>query len=137
MKVFQGVLKLTSTKNLTFSKGLNPHMYCLPVAKPKTYCKAAVSTDTNFFFGSVSTPHPIASKEKAGGAAGICNTTTAISHVAWVFEQEAALENLEAFMSLNGANFYGLVATSTDNIRCKNRLVAWRLSKPLRWVTTM
>ena len=134
------MLNLTPTKNLTFSKGLNPHMYCLPVAKPKTYRKAirkaAVSSNTNFFFGSVSAPHPIASKEKAGGAAGICNTPTAISHVAWVFEQGAALENLEAFMSLNGANFYGL-ATSTDTICCKNRLVAWRLSKPLRWVTTM
>jgi dihydroorotase len=97
-------------------------MYCLPVAKQqkdrKAICDAAVSGDARFFFGSDSAPHPVSAKEKAGAAAGIFNIPTAISHVAAVFEAEAALENIEAFMSLNGARFYGL-NPNTDTVTLK------------------
>jgi dihydroorotase len=107
--------------NDIFAKGLNPHMYCLPVAKRQTDRKAirdaAVSGDIRFFFGSDSAPHPVSAKKKAG-AAGIFNIPTAISHIAAFFEAEAALENLEAFMSLNGARFYGL-NPNTDTITLK------------------
>lgn len=109
-------------RNNIFSGGFDPHMYCLPVAKRKVdrvaIRKAAVSGDARFFFGSDSAPHPIVAKEKTGGAAGIFNIPTAISHVAQVFENEAAIENLEAFISLNGADFYGL-ATKEDTITLK------------------
>jgi dihydroorotase len=99
-------------RNRIFAGGLNPHMYCLPVAKRKADLlavrKAAVSGDPRFFFGSDSAPHRVLDKEKAGAAAGIFNLPTAIACIAQVFEAEKALDKLEAFMSLNGARFYGL-----------------------------
>ena len=70
--------------------------------------KAAASGDSRFFFGSDSAPHRVADKEKAGGAAGIFNMPTALPCIAQVFETEGVLDNLEAFMSLNGARFYGM-----------------------------
>jgi len=70
--------------------------------------KAAVAGDPRFFFGSDLAPHRQSDKEKAGGAAGIFNIPTALPYVAQVFEAERALNNLESFMSLNGAQFYGL-----------------------------
>jgi dihydroorotase len=103
---------LLINRNSMFAGGLNPHMYCLPVAKREldrlAICEAAVSGDAHFFFGSDSAPHRVADKEKAGGAAGIFNMPTALSYIVQVFEAEGALDNLEAFMSLNGARFYGL-----------------------------
>jgi dihydroorotase len=106
-------------RNRIFAGGVNPHMYCLPVAKRKAdrlaVRQAAVSGDPRFFFGSDSAPHRIVDKEKAGGAAGIFNMPVAMACIAQVFEAEAALENLEAFMSLNGARFYGL-PINTDSI---------------------
>lgn len=106
-------------RNRIFAGGLNPHMYCLPVAKRKADLlairKAAVSGDPRFFFGSDSAPHRVIDKEKAGGAAGIFNMPTAIACIAQVFEAEGALDKLEAFMSLNGARFYGL-PTNPDTI---------------------
>jgi dihydroorotase len=101
-------------RNRIFAGGLNPHMYCLPVAKRKAdrlaVRQAAVSGDPHFFFGSDSAPHRMIDKEKAGGAAGIFNMPVAMACIAQVFEAEEALDNLEAFMSLNGARFYGLAA---------------------------
>ena len=95
-----------------FTGGLNPHMFCLPVAKREAdrlaIRKAAVSGDPRFFFGSDSAPHRLPDKEKAGGAAGVFNMPTALPYIVQVFEAEAAIGNLEAFLSLNGARFYGL-----------------------------
>ena len=105
-----------------FAGGLNPHMYCLPVVKRESdriaICEAAVSGDPRFFFGSDSAPHPVTDKEKTGGAAGIFNSPTALPYIAQKFEADGALENLEAFMSLNGARFYGLPPNS-DRISLK------------------
>jgi dihydroorotase len=99
-----------------FAGGLNPHMYCLPVAKCETdrlaILSGAVSGDRRFFFGSDSAPHRLADKEKPGGAAGIFNMPTALPYIIQVFEAAGALANLEAFMSLNGARFYGFPLNS-------------------------
>ena len=95
-----------------FAGGLNPHMFCLPVAKREAdrlaIRKAAVSGDPRFFFGSDSAPHRLADKEKTGGAAGVFNMPTALPYIVQVFEAEQSIDNLEAFMSINGARFYGL-----------------------------
>lgn len=95
-----------------FAGGLNPHMYCLPVAKRETdrlaVRQASISGDARFFFGSDSAPHRVADKEKTGGAAGIFNMPTALPYLVQIFEAEGALDKLEAFISLNGARFYGL-----------------------------
>lgn len=103
---------LVINRNAIFEGGLRPHMYCLPVAKRERHRralrKAATSGDRRFFFGSDSAPHPARDKESECGCAGIFNAPTALACVATVFEEEGALDRLEAFMSLNGAQFYGL-----------------------------
>ena len=110
---------LLINRNNIFTGGLNPHMYCLPVAKREvdrqSIRKAATSGDPRFFFGSDSAPHRQVDKEKAGGAAGIFNMPTALPDIVQVFETEEALDNLEAFMSLNGARFYEF-PTNPDTI---------------------
>ena len=98
-------------RNSIFAGGLNPHMYCLPVVKREAdrlaVRKAAISGDPRFFFGSDSAPHRVADKETACGAGGIFSTPVALPAVVQVFEAEGALDNLEKFLSLNGAHFYG------------------------------
>jgi dihydroorotase len=139
-------------RSFIFAGGLNPHMYCLPVAKRKADLlavrKAAISGDPRFFFGSDSAPHRMVDKEKTGGAAGIFNMPSAISCIAQVFEAEQALNNLEAFMSLNGPRFYGLPA-NPDSIKLQkaepsiavpeyisvgeNRVKVFSSPEPLYW----
>jgi dihydroorotase len=103
---------LLISRNSMFAGGLNPHMFCLPVAKREAdrlaVRKAAVSGDPRFFFGSDSAPHRLADKEKTGGAAGIFNMPTAFPYTVQIFEAAGALDKLERFVSLNGAQFYGL-----------------------------
>lgn len=103
---------LTINRNALFRGGLRPHMYCLPVAKREEHRlalrRAAVSGDGRFFLGTDSAPHPVAEKETDCGCAGIFNAPTAMACLAQTFEEEAALDRLEAFASLNGARFYGL-----------------------------
>ena len=109
-------------RNHIFSKGINPHMYCLPIAKRaddrRAVRTAAVSGDRRFFFGSDSAPHLVVDKEKSGGAAGIFNSPTAIAHAARIFEEERALQHFETFVALNGAAFYEL-APNKDTITLK------------------
>lgn len=94
--------------------GIQPHYYCLPVAKRENHRqalrKAAVSGDPRFFLGTDSAPHVDASKECGCGCAGIYTSINTMSCLAHVFEQENALDKLEAFTSLNGPAWYGLPA---------------------------
>jgi dihydroorotase len=99
-------------RNAIFRGGIRPHLYCLPVAKraehKQALRRAATSGDARFFLGTDSAPHPISAKECACGAAGIFSAPVALPCVAQVFDDEHALDKLEAFTSLNGAAFYGL-----------------------------
>lgn len=94
--------------------GIQPHYYCLPVAKRENHRqalrKAAVSGDARFFLGTDSAPHVDPLKECACGCAGIYTSINTMSCLAHVFEQENALDKLEAFASLNGPAWYGLPA---------------------------
>ncbi|NBB49691.1 dihydroorotase [Rhizobium sp. CRIBSB] len=94
--------------------GIQPHYYCLPVAKRENHRqalrKAAVSGDARFFVGTDSAPHVDPLKECACGCAGIYTSINTMSCLAHVFEQENALDKLEAFTSLNGPAWYGLPA---------------------------
>ena len=58
--------------------------------------------------GTDSAPHAVSEKESACGCAGIFNAPFALESYAQTFEEENALEKLEAFASEHGANFYGL-----------------------------
>jgi len=96
-----------------FEGGLQPHLYCLPPIKRDEHRdvlrKAATSGDSHFFLGTDSAPHPTTAKERATGcAAGIFTAPAALEFYAQIFDEMGALENLEAFTSLNGPRFYGL-----------------------------
>ena len=107
---------LMINRNAIFRGGINPHMYCLPVAKRERHRQAlrqaAASGDSRFFLGTDSAPHPRRDKETDCGCAGIFNAPTAISLVVQVFEEEGALDRVEEFTSVNGARFYGLEENS-------------------------
>ena len=87
-------------------------MYCLPVAKREQHRlavrKAATSGSPKFFLGTDSAPHAREAKESGCGCAGIFNAPFALESYARVFEEEGALDRLEGFASVHGANFYRL-----------------------------
>ncbi len=103
---------LAINRNAMFDGGIRPHAYCLPVAKREAHRlalrRAATSGAGKFFLGTDSAPHPAADKEAACGCAGIFNAPFALESYATVFDEEGALDRLEAFAALNGPRFYGL-----------------------------
>ena len=103
---------LMINRNAIFAGGLRPHAYCLPVAKREKHRlavrKAATSGSAKFFLGTDSAPHAREAKESACGCAGLFNAPYALESYVTVFEEESALDKLEAFASINGARFYGL-----------------------------
>ncbi|MEO0329370.1 MAG: dihydroorotase [Pseudomonadota bacterium] len=103
---------LIINRNAILAGGIRPHYYCLPVAKREEHRvalrKAATSGDPTFFLGTDSAPHTDPLKEQACGCAGCFTATNTMSLLAHVFEEEDALDKLEAFSSLNGPHFYGL-----------------------------
>jgi dihydroorotase len=103
-------LQLTRTDWL--GSGQKPHMYCMPVVKTEkdrlALRQAAASGEACFFLGTDSAPHPAAKKHAASGAAGVFNSPVAIESYAKIFEEEGALDKLEAFASLNGPKHYRL-----------------------------
>lgn len=92
--------------------GNKPYMYCMPVIKTEAdrlaLRDAATSGDACFFLGTDSAPHSVAKKLAVTGAAGLFNSPVAIETYAQVFDEEGALDKLEAFASLNGPAHYGL-----------------------------
>lgn len=107
---------LTINRNAMFEGGIRPHFYCLPIAKREGHRlalrAAATSGSAKFFLGTDSAPHAVSDKESACGCAGIFNAPFALESYARVFEEEGALQHLEAFASENGPRFYGLPLNS-------------------------
>ena len=105
---------LVLNRNHILVGGIRPHYYCLPVAKREEHRlalrAAATSGEGCFFLGTDSAPHVDAAKESGCGCAGCFTATNTLSVLAEVFEQDGALDRLEAFTSLNGPAFYGLPA---------------------------
>ena len=103
---------LIINRNHILVGGIKPHYYCLPVAKREEHRlalrAAATSGDARFFLGTDSAPHTDENKESACGCAGCFTATNTMSILAHVFEEEHALDRLEAFTSLNGPAFYRL-----------------------------
>ena len=99
-------------RNALFAGGLRPHAYCLPVAKRRHHRtalrQAAISGNPKFFLGTDSAPHPQQDKESACGCAGIFSAPAALESYALTFDEEGALDRLEAFASEFGPRFYGL-----------------------------
>lgn len=103
---------LIINRNHILAGGIRPHMYCLPVAKRETHrlalVQAAVSGDRRFFLGTDSAPHLDALKLAPCGCAGIYSAPVTLACLAEVFEAAGKLDQLEAFVSLNGPRFYRL-----------------------------
>ncbi len=105
-------------RNAMFLGGFRSDFYCLPVAKRERHRlalrRAATSGKPCFFLGTDSAPHPRSAKESACSCGGIFNAHYAMESYAEVFEQEGALDRLEAFSSEYGPAFYGLPLNNTS-----------------------
>ncbi|QIR85245.1 dihydroorotase [Paracoccus sp. AK26] len=103
---------LVINRNAILAGSIRPHYYCLPVAKRESHRlalrEAATSGESRFFLGTDSAPHADSAKLQPCGCAGCFTAPNTMSILAQVFEDENALDRLEAFASLNGAAFYGL-----------------------------
>jgi dihydroorotase len=107
---------LLYNRNAMFKGGLQPHNYCLPILKRDIHQQALLATirsgNKKFFLGTDSAPHAKNKKESACGCAGIFSAHAAIEIYTTIFEQQNALDKLEAFASFNGPDFYGLPRNS-------------------------
>ena len=105
---------LIINRSHVFEGGINPHRYCLPIAKREVHRlalrEAASSGDACFFLGTDTAPHPVSDKEAACGCAGIFTAANALELYAQVFDEENALDKLEGFAALHGPAFYGMDA---------------------------
>ncbi|KAG8470147.1 hypothetical protein KFE25_008568 [Diacronema lutheri] len=110
---------LLINRNALLAGGLNPHHYCMPIVKRESHRQALLQAVTSgsprFFAGTDSAPHPKHAKLSACGCAGVYTAHAAIELYAEAFEQANALHHLEAFLSKNGAAFYGL-APNTERV---------------------
>ena len=121
-------------RNHILAGGIRPHYYCLPVAKRERHRLALVAAATSgarqFFLGTDSAPHLNTDKQSACGCAGIYTAPNTLSCLAHIFEVNSALNQLEAFTSLNGAAFYGLPpANDTINLVKRDEAVVFPASR--------
>lgn len=111
---------LLVNRNALLAGGLNPHHYCMPILKRESHrlalLRAVTSGSPRFFAGTDSAPHPKHAKLSACGCAGVYTAHAALELYAEAFEQADALHHLEAFVSKNGAAFYGL-PLNTERVR--------------------
>jgi len=91
---------------------MKPHLFCKPIAKRPEDLDALLSIALNahpkVMFGSDSAPHPQHKKESCGCAAGVFTAPIALQLLCEIFEQYDKLENLQAFVSDNAQNIYGI-----------------------------
>jgi len=103
---------LLFNRNAVLVGGIHPHNYCLPILKREKHrqalVNAAISGNPKFFLGTDSAPHTQNAKENSCGCAGCYSAYAAIELYAEAFEQAGALDKLEGFASIFGADFYRL-----------------------------
>ena len=78
------------------------------VLPDRALLEAVASGSERFFLGTDSAPHARRAKEAACGCAGIFSAHAGIELYAEAFEAAGALERLEGFAALHGADFYRL-----------------------------
>ncbi len=115
---------LMFNRNAILAGGIRPHHYCLPIIKREKHrlaiIAAATSGHSKFFLGTDSAPHLQSKKENSCGCAGCFSAHAAIELYAEVFDDVDKLDNLEAFASFNGADFYGL-PRNTEKITLRRK----------------
>jgi dihydroorotase len=91
---------------------LKPHLFCKPIAKRyedrSALQNVALNAHPKVMFGSDSAPHPKHKKESCGCAAGVFTAPIALQILAQFFDEHKSLENLQAFISDNALNIYGI-----------------------------
>lgn len=94
---------------------LHPHYFYSPIAKGDldraALLEAAIESSGKFFLGTDSAPHPIDRKFNVDAgccAAGVFSAPVALAALAAKFEEAGALDRLEDFTSVYGAQFYRL-----------------------------
>jgi len=126
---------LMINRNHMLAGGIRPHYYCLPIVKREEHRQAlidaATGEDPRFFLGTDSAPHTRSAKLSECGCAGVFNAANTIECLATVFEEAQALDRLEAFTSLNGAEWYGLPANS-QTITLEKRKDELPVPEPIR-----
>ena len=107
---------LLMNRNALFAGGIRPHHYCAPVLKAEADRAALLAAvargEPRFFLGTDSAPHARTTKETACGCAGIFSAHAGIELYAEAFEAAGALDKLEGFAALHGADFYRLPRNS-------------------------
>lgn len=123
---------LLFNRNSLFQGGLRPHFYCLPILKREQHrtalLQSATSGSPKFFLGTDSAPHDRNSKESSCGCAGCYSALHALELYAEAFESVNALDQLEAFASFHGPDFYQL-PRNTDQITLTK--TPWRIPDQL------
>ncbi|MGB0560719.1 MAG: dihydroorotase [Spirulinaceae cyanobacterium] len=123
---------LLFNRNSLFQGGIRPHFYCLPILKRETHrqalLQAATSGNSKFFLGTDSAPHARDTKEASCGCAGCYSALHALALYAEIFDQADALDQLEAFASFYGPDFYQL-PRNTEQITL--RKTTWQIPDEL------
>lgn len=123
---------LLLNRNDLLMGGLKPDYYCLPILKTardqQAICDAVLSGHQRFFLGTDSAPHSKHSKYSACGCAGCYSACSAIELYTEFFDQNHALDKLEAFASRNGARFYQLPENTNSITLTKT---AWQIPEEL------
>lgn len=91
---------------------LQPHHFCMPVAKRPSDQKALLDVirqgHPRFFSGTDSAPHFRQHKESASGCAGVFSSAFHMPILATLFSQHEMMDQLQPFCCERGAAFYKL-----------------------------
>lgn len=125
---------------------LRPHLFCKPIAKRpedrSALLRVALEAHPKVMFGSDSAPHPKHTKESCGCGAGVFTAPIALQLLCEVFEQYDQLDNLQAFVSDNAQQIYGICAEYKEVTLLKHdfvvpeiygSVVPMRAGETLKW----
>jgi len=125
---------------------LRPHLFCKPIAKrPEdraALLKIALEAHPKVMFGSDSAPHPKHTKESCGCGAGVFTAPIALQLLCEVFDAHDKLDNLQAFISDNAQQIYGICAEYKEVVLVKQdfvvpemygSVVPMRAGETLKW----
>lgn len=125
---------------------LRPHLFCKPIAKRpedrSALLKIALEAHPKVMFGSDSAPHPKHTKESCGCGAGVFTAPIALQLLCEVFDAHDKLDNLQAFVSDNAQQIYGICAEYKEVVLVKQdfvvpeiygTVVPMRAGETLKW----